>query len=180
VHDLNTAEVIGLERLKRLADSYEWVEGIASKTIIEFKKTHEMLEEVFESYFQEYDISDSKFNLLVILYNSPDKGLMLSEIGDRMLVTRANITGLIDRLEKQGLVKRIRDDADRRRIQAVITKKGRAFTEEVIKRYKEWSNSIMSILNDGEKSRLISIMSKLQKGMVQMAQMERGIPHVTV
>jgi MarR family 2-MHQ and catechol resistance regulon transcriptional repressor len=171
-------EAKALERLKRMAESYAWVEGIASRTIIEFKKTHEMLEEVFENYFQEYDISDSKFNLLVILYNSSEKGLMLSEIGDRMLVTKANITGLIDRLEKQGLVKRIRDDTDRRKIQAVITKKGISFTEEVMRKYKEWSGDIMNILNDDEKSRLINIMSKLQKGLVQM-EAERRIPHVT-
>ncbi|HHW01827.1 MAG TPA: MarR family transcriptional regulator [Thermoanaerobacterales bacterium] len=168
----------GLERLKRMAESYNWVEGIASRAILEFKRTHEMLEEVFENYFQEYDISDSKFNLLVILYNSSEKGLMLSEIGDRMLVTKANITGLIDRLERQGLVKRIRDESDRRKIQAVITRKGIEFTEEVIKKYKEWSGSIMNILNDDEKSMLIKIMAKLQKGLVRM-ETERRIPHVT-
>lgn len=157
-----------MNKLKQLAESYEWVEGIASKTIIEFKKTHEMLETVFDSYFQKFDISDSKFNLLVILYKTSEGGLALSEIGDRMLVTKANITGLIDRLERQGFVKRIRDDADRRKILAVITEKGRKFTENIIKKYRDWSNKMMATLDDSEKDQLINIMVKLQKGLLNL------------
>ncbi len=157
-----------MNKLKQLAESYEWVEGIASKTIIEFKKTHEMLETVFDSYFQKFDISDSKFNLLVILYESSEKGLALSEIGDRMLVTKANITGLIDRLERQGFVKRIRDYADRRKIIAVITEKGKVFTENIINRYREWSDKMMATLDDSEKDQLINIMMKLQKGLLNL------------
>lgn len=157
-----------MNKLRQLAESYEWVEGIACKTIIEFKKTHEMLETIFDSYFQKYDISDSKFNLLVILYKSSERGLALSEIGDRMLVTKANITGLIDRLEKQGFVKRIRDVEDRRKILAVITEKGRKFTENMMQRYRQWSNEMISVLDDSEKEQLIKIMVKWQRGLLKL------------
>ena len=157
-----------MNKLKRLAESYEWVEGIASKTIIDFKKTHEMLETVFDNHFKKFDISDSKFKLLVILYKSSEGGLALSEIGNRMQVTKANITGLIDRLERQGLVKRIRRNDDRRKILAVITEKGRKFTENLMQRYREWSNEMIEVLDDNEKEQLIHIMSKLQKGLLNL------------
>jgi len=157
-----------VRKLEKLAQGYRWVEEVASKTIIEIKRTHEMLEEVFDSYFHEYGISDSKFNVLVILYKNPEKSMMLSEIGERMLVTKANITGLIDRLERQGLVRRIRDDMDRRKIRAVMTEKGRNFTAEIIERYKEWTAKIMATLDDREKNQLIGIMTKLQNGLVNL------------
>lgn len=94
--------------------------------------------------------------------------MMLSEISDHMLVTKGNITGLIDRLEKQGYVRRIRDEVDRRKIMAVITEQGKAFTEKVIEEYSEWSKNMMTILNDNEKSQLIKLFGKIQLGLLEM------------
>ncbi|MDK2856864.1 MAG: MarR family transcriptional regulator, and catechol-resistance regulon repressor [Bacillota bacterium] len=150
-----------------MAQSYNWVEEMASRTIVEIKRTHEMLEEVFNNHFRKYGISDAKFNVLVILYKNPEKCMMLSEIGEEMLVTKANITGLIDRLERQGFVRRIRDETDRRKIKAAMTEKGKRFTEEIIERYKEWSARMVRVLSDGEKSQLIDIMGKLQRGLIE-------------
>lgn len=157
-----------MSKLKKLVESYEWVDEIANKVIIELKKTADILEEVHSSFFNHFDISHTKFNVLVILYKNAEKGMMLSDIGEQMLVTKANITGLVDRLEKQGLVKRIRDDIDRRKIMAVITEKGKQFTEEVIEEYKKWSKNIMTILDDNEKKHLIHILNKLEKGLIAL------------
>ncbi len=156
-----------MSKLQKLIDSYEWVDEIANKVIIELKKTADILEEMHSSFFSKFQISHTKFNVLVILYKNDDKGMMLSEIGEQMLVTKANITGLIDRLEKQGFVERIRDDIDRRKVMAVITEEGKKFTEEIIEEYKEWSKSIMTILNDDEKNNLVSTLVKLQTDLIQ-------------
>ncbi|WP_094549420.1 MarR family winged helix-turn-helix transcriptional regulator [Petroclostridium xylanilyticum] len=159
-----------MNKLKKLAESYDWVDEIANKTIIELKKTADILEEVHSSFFNKFNISHTKFNVLVILYKNSEEGMTLSDIGEQMLVTKANITGLIDRLEKQGFVKRIRDSVDRRKITAVITEKGKQFTEEIIIKYKEWSRDIMTILNDHEKNQILHILRKLQQGLIDIAQ----------
>ena len=161
-----------MENLKRLAASYEWVEEISNKTIIELKKTADILEEMHNQFFIQYGISNTKFNVLVILNNAYAEGVMLSEIGDQMLVTKANITGLIDRLEKQGLVQRIRDDVDRRKIMAVITDKGRSFTLETIEKYKEWSKNLLTVLDDAEKNQLIHTLKKIQKRLTNFRNSE--------
>ena len=57
-----------MEKLEKLSESYEWIEKIASKTIIELLKTKDMLEEVHDRFFKEYGLSNTKFNILVILY----------------------------------------------------------------------------------------------------------------
>lgn len=56
--------------------------------------------------------------------------LPLSQIGDRMLVTCSNITGVVDRLERDGLVIRERPGGDRRVILAQITDAGRQLVHE--------------------------------------------------
>ncbi|MDN5302954.1 MAG: hypothetical protein PWQ60_2468 [Thermoanaerobacteraceae bacterium] len=49
-----------------------------------------MLEEIFNRYFQQYDISDAKFNVPMLLYREGDKGSMLSMLREKMLVTKSN------------------------------------------------------------------------------------------
>ncbi|MCT4566219.1 MAG: MarR family transcriptional regulator [Maledivibacter sp.] len=155
-----------MNKRKQIYESYNWIGEIANKTIVELKKTAEILEETHNNFFNKFDISSTKFNLLVILYNAPEEGMTLSEIGGEMLVTKANITGLVDRLEKQGFVTRRRHHRDRRKVMAAITKPGREFTERVIGEYKVWSKDVMTILGDDEKSRLLGLFRKLQTGLI--------------
>ncbi|MDI3535340.1 MAG: MarR family transcriptional regulator, and catechol-resistance regulon repressor [Thermosediminibacterales bacterium] len=155
-------------KLKSFIESYEWVEEISNKAVVELKKTSDMLEEIHREFFARFNISHAKFNLLVILYKGPKEGMILSEIGEQMLVTRANITGLIDRLEKQGMVSRVRDDLDRRKVMAVITEKGREFTDRIINKYRLWTGEIMSVLENEEKKQLIQTLKKLQYGLINL------------
>lgn len=155
-----------VSKAKKLFESYDWVGEIANKTIVEVKKTAEILESIHNRFFNRFKISSTKFNLLVILYNSSEEGRTLSEIGEEMLVTKANITGLVDRLEKQGYVKRKKHHQDRRKIMAVITDRGRKFTEKIIEEYVIWSKDIMTILDDDEKNQLIGLLKKVQIGLV--------------
>ncbi|MTI66958.1 MAG: MarR family transcriptional regulator [Firmicutes bacterium] len=156
-----------MKKAKKLFESYRWVGEISNKTIIELKKTSDILEEVHNIFFNRFQISSTKFNVLVLLYTSEKEGLMLSELGKEMLVTKANITGLVDRLQKQGLVERKRHHLDRRKIMAVITEKGKKFTKRIMDDYKEWSKYVMTILDDNEKKQLVNLLQKLQTGLIE-------------
>lgn len=157
-----------MEKLKKLSESYEWVNQISNKVVIEIVKTNDILTEVHARFFNEYNISNTRFNVLVILYKGPEEGMFLSEIGEEMLVSSANITGLIDRLEKQKLVKRVRDKIDRRKILAKITDLGEETIVEIIDKYILWTNNIMNILEDDEKSTLIKLLKKIDQGIIKM------------
>lgn len=156
-----------MSKLRKMVESYEWVNEISNKTMIELKKTTDILEELNNKFFQRYNTSNAKFNVLVIVYKGLKDGVMLSDIGESMLVTKANVTGMIDRLEKEGYVRRIRDEIDRRKIMAVITEKGKKFTEEVIENYKKWSKDVMDILDSHEKEVLIKILGKMQTELIK-------------
>jgi DNA-binding MarR family transcriptional regulator len=69
------------------------------------------------------DLNATTFNILMEVAASPD-GLPLNEIGRRMLKSAPNVTGLVDRLEHCGLVRRSRKAHDRRVVTAEITDKG--------------------------------------------------------
>jgi len=93
------------------------------------------------------------------------KGLPLSEIAERLLVSGGNVTGIIDRLERDGYVYRMRDKADRRVVRALLTEKGFELYKSFLPRYKETMNRINSGLTFQERRQLQRLLKKLAKGV---------------
>jgi len=66
------------------------------------------------------------YDVLWALEQAPDHRLRMGALAERLLLTRFNVTRLVDRLEKEGLVSRQRSKQDGRGADAVLTAKGRA------------------------------------------------------
>ena len=160
-----------MSKLKLLFGDLEAKDERSEVLISELRKMVTTIDTTHNAFFGKYDISLSKFGVLLILYDNSVDGVMLSYIGEQLLVSKANITGLIDRLEKQGLVVRIRDNDDRRKISATLTDKGKKFTEMIMEKYREWSARIFLLIEDDEREKLISLLQKLQ-AKIAIAQAE--------
>jgi MarR family 2-MHQ and catechol resistance regulon transcriptional repressor len=113
----------------------------------------------------EHGLSLSAFNLLMILSRSADHGCPLYEIGELLLVSRANITGLMDCLERKGLVERVSDKRDRRVRVATITQKGGALLESLLPSHYSEVRLICSRLSNAEKSELRALLTKLRQSV---------------
>lgn len=83
-----------------------------------------VVEERFEEALTGADLSAPKFAALSMLVQA-GQPLSLSELAGKLTCVRSNITQLVDRLEADGLVKRVDDPADRRAIRAEVTSLGR-------------------------------------------------------
>src|SRR5438552_19215185 len=70
------------------------------------------------------DLSATQYNVLRILRGSPE-GLACGEIASRMITRDPDVTRLLDRLEKRGLISRCRETKDRRMVLTRISPKGR-------------------------------------------------------
>lgn len=156
-----------MERLEKLSENYGWIEKIAGKTVIELLKTKDMLEELHDRFFSIYDFSNTKFNVLVILYKGSGEEMYMSKIGERMLLSSANITGLVDRLEEQSYVKRVRSLEDRRKIVVEITEKGITCIKTIMADYIIWSEKLISVMSLEENSQLIELLKTLQQGIIE-------------
>ena len=71
------------------------------------------------------DLSATQYNVLRILRSAPE-GLACGEIGSRMITRDPDVTRLLDRLERRGLISRWRETKDRRTVMARITPEGLA------------------------------------------------------
>ncbi len=81
------------------------------------------LEQRMEAALEEVGLSSAKFAALTHLVEAGEP-LSLSECAARMTCVRSNITQLMDRLEAEGLVRRVDDPSDRRGVKAVVTPLG--------------------------------------------------------
>jgi DNA-binding MarR family transcriptional regulator len=79
---------------------------------------------------REHDMPLSSYEVLLFLNDSDDGRMRMSELADSALLSRSGLTRLVDRLERQGLLKRERCESDARGWFAEITPEGRrAFGE---------------------------------------------------
>ena len=83
------------------------------------------LEDRVEASLAEVGLSMPKYSVLNELV-SAGKPLSLSDLATRLSCVKSNMTQLIDRLETDGLVRRVDDPADRRSVKAAVTKDGQA------------------------------------------------------
>lgn len=77
-----------------------------------------------------YGLSQQQWTLLGVLFRS-GQGMTMTELGKNLLVTKANMTGMIDRLERDGFVSRHPDQFDRRVTKVQLTEKGMEFMKAI-------------------------------------------------
>ena len=90
---------------------------------LDLLRTTDMLSRGLVHILKVEDLSSTQYNVLRILRGALE-GLPCGEIGNRMITRDPDITRLLDRLEKRGLISRRRDTKDRRTVLARITPEG--------------------------------------------------------
>lgn len=154
------------KKLFNFLDSYNFIEDVSGRTIINLLKSVEIMRFIYNSLFADHGISESKFYILLLLSYS-EEGMSLSEIGDKMFVTRANMTGLIERMGKEGLVEKKINPKDRRSSIAYLTDKGRKLFENIRGKHIDFSRQMTSGLSVEEKEQLNKLLEKLQYDIVR-------------
>lgn len=118
-------------------------------------------QEVRRRLRREFGATLPQFDLLSQLYREPE-GLRLGEISKRTMVTNGNITGLVTRLEEDGLIYRETPGDDRRVTVAKLTDKGRAAFSEMARVHEAWLHEMMEDVDTTTFSSLITNIDRLQ------------------
>lgn len=92
-------------------------------------RTTDELTRVSSTLLKPHDLTGTQYNVLRILRGAGDAGLPCSEIGNRLITHDPDVTRLVDRLEKRGLVARSRDSDDRRVVTVRVTSAGLALID---------------------------------------------------
>lgn len=106
------------------------------------------------------DLSLAQFDVLVHLLH--EEGISQQELTDKMLVTKRNVTGLIDRMSERGWVERKADPNDRRANLLYLTTKGKELIRQVLPSHRAKIIETMNLLSEEEQQILLDLMGKFQ------------------
>jgi len=85
----------------------------------------------------------------------------LKKISEELMVTGANITCVVDNLEKEEFVKRVPSKEDRRVILAELTPKGKEKLDQIMPEYVQNMATVISVLNEHEQKDLVKLLEKI-------------------
>ena len=89
----------------------------------------------------------------------------LGKLGRELLVTKGNITPIVDHLERDGFVIRDRDQTDRRKTWVRLTLKGKRLFGEIVSAYEKEFVPLMSRLSQEELKQLSQLLKKITEGI---------------
>jgi DNA-binding MarR family transcriptional regulator len=110
----------------------------------------------------QFETTLPRFDLLAQLERQP-QGLTMSELSQRLMVTGANVTGLTDQLEAEGLVRRTAHPGDRRAFAVRLTSRGRRQFRRMATVHEEWVIELFSTLGVKQKESMYSLLGDLKQ-----------------
>jgi DNA-binding MarR family transcriptional regulator len=116
---------------------------------------------IFKEEFDSYDLTPQQFGLLAFLWI--EDGLSQAELSIRSQIDRTTMGGIVDRLEKEGLVERIIHPDDRRAFQVFLTEQGKALEDELCAVASRVLVKVNSPLTNEEQSTLVRLLEKIRR-----------------
>lgn len=83
-----------------------------------------LVQHVFADVSREHEVTPQQAQLLCVLTSGDGAGVGMTDLSRLLHLEKPSLTGLVDRVERRGLVRRVRDDADRRACRAELTPEG--------------------------------------------------------
>lgn len=163
LRDLPTPEI-----LDKFAQRYPEADVSAVAAFLHLLRVATDLSSALDSCLSQHGLLQGRWWVLILLMRESDGMSAPSTLAEKAGVSRATMTGLLDSLERDGLVERIFDAADRRRVSIRLTPSGQAKLDEVMPDYYRRLRQLMAGFSDAEKSVLHSMLERLhaRQGML--------------
>ncbi|MHB8360542.1 MAG: MarR family winged helix-turn-helix transcriptional regulator [Thermoplasmataceae archaeon] len=127
----------------------------------EFSLVYKILYKDLEKFLSDYGLGVIEFRVLKALNEFETLPMVkLSEINS---ITQPWITEIVDRLEKRGLVQRIRSSEDRRIINILLNKEGKDLYCKVNKNYENNISAFLACLKEGRKEQFLEVLREIRK-----------------
>jgi DNA-binding MarR family transcriptional regulator len=130
--------------------------------LIELLRTADTIWDASRAFFARWDLSPSQFNVLNLL-RLHRAGLSQTDLSRELLTHRSNVTGLVDRLEKRGLVARNDAAGDRRAYSVVLTRSGADLLRKILPGYLKGAIAVWSDVSDRQAAELTDCLRQVAK-----------------
>lgn len=133
---------------------------ISSETWLCLAQSYHLAQKHYRESLRGSGLTQPQFEVMTQI--ADDEGIPLTRIGENLMVTGGNITGIIDRLEKNGVVKRKRDKEDRRVIRAFFTAKGKRLYQQASPARDRFLKKTFGDMSLGDHAKLKKVLDNLK------------------
>jgi DNA-binding MarR family transcriptional regulator len=147
---------------RRQWESHGWPEPQAMTAVTSIMRVQQIILARVDAVLRPFELTFARYEALVLLYFSRTGSLPLGKMGERLMLHPTSVTNIVDRLEHQGLIRRLRHPTDRRTTLAEITTEGREVVERATKAAAGDAALGMSGLSDRELDRLTRLLRKVR------------------
>src|SRR3954471_5202786 len=128
----------------------------------------QMIERVVRSRLREqFATTLPRFDLMAQLERHAG-GLKMNELSRLLMVTGGNVTAIVDLLEKEGLVDRLDEPADRRAFRIRLTRSGEKSFTEMARAHEQWVVELFAGLSRRERDELLKLLAKVKSHAVEV------------
>ena len=127
-------------------------------------RTADALQSNIEAKLKEFGLTGTQYNALRILRGAGAEGLPCSEVGERMITRDPDITRLLDRLQKRGLVERSQGKRDRRVVCGKITAAGLKLLREMDRPIEKHGREMLRHVGQEKLEQLIDLLELVRGG----------------
>lgn len=157
-------------RLEEVARQFPEADVTAIESCLAFLRVAADVQAAFDLHYSRHGLSQGKFNLLMLLFRNPAEGLPPSELAERAGVTRGTITGLLDGLERSGLVEREDHPEDRRMVKIRLTARGLDLLHRILPDQYRRTAGLMAGLTEPEREQLVALLTKIRTGITALTE----------
>jgi DNA-binding MarR family transcriptional regulator len=139
--------------------------SLEEEALLNLKRTASRLQHVIQQMIKPMGLTPTQYNVLRILRGAGENGLRCSEVGERLVSDDPDITRLLDRLQKQKLVRRKRDGKDRRVILTTITPEGLSLLKEMDPMVTDNAKQLLQHMSQEKLTTLITLLEEVREAL---------------
>jgi DNA-binding MarR family transcriptional regulator len=135
------------------------------EALLNIRRTSDRVQHYSQQLFKPHGITPTQYNVLRILRGAGEHGLRCSEIGERLVSSDPDITRLLDRLQKQKLIRRKRDAKDRRVIYTTISAEGLRLLKEMDPLVNDGVKQLLKHMSREKITTLVALLEEIRQAL---------------
>lgn len=135
---------------------------LSQRLFVAFIRANITLKLALDRQMRSYGITGPAYGILSLLETMPGRSLAMNEISRRTWVTAANVTGVVDTLQKKGFVRRNPHPRDRRVILVEMTPNGRRRLARIMPRHFNFIRGLFRKFGERERAAMLGFLERFR------------------
>lgn len=131
------------------------------KVAILIKNAALVIEKMSNHVLAPYELTNTQYKILMMLYRNSEKPIRQADIEACFVMTNPTVTGIIQNLERKGLIQRVQNPEDKRSKLLMLTEQAVMLEEELYALGESLEKQVTGNLTEGESQQLTALLKKM-------------------